>query len=150
MVLDTVIEMDPMGTPQGRDACLVLSDEHFSAVYEQVSRCEEQLNENELDYFAQLVPNNKHYRILDLGCAEGKLAIRLAKKGHSVVASDIAEGYLEQVRRNAQSKAVKLETVRCDIEKGCSSLKRSEFDYIFFMDVIEHLRSPLTGLENVR
>jgi SAM-dependent methyltransferase len=66
------------------------------------------------------------------------------------VASDIATGYLEQVKKNASSQSVNVETVRCDVEKDLAQLAGREFDYIFFMDVIEHLRSPLTGLENIR
>ena len=139
-----------MQNPSKHDEKLTLSNESYESVYEQVSRREEMTDESELDFFTRLVPDGKSHRILDLGCAEGKLAIDLARKGHIVVASDIAEGYLEQVRRNAKSHSVTIETARCDIEKDCSSLAGNEFEYIFFMDVIEHLRSPLTGLENVR
>ena len=122
----------------------------YEAVYEEVSRREEQKDKEELDFFSHLIPDRPGLEVLDLGCAEGKLAILLAKKGHDVVAADISANYLEQAKRAAKAQSVSIETIKCDIETDTTCFHGRKFDYILFMDVIEHLRSPIRGLENIR
>ncbi|MCJ7517347.1 MAG: class I SAM-dependent methyltransferase, partial [Methanomassiliicoccales archaeon] len=43
-----------------------------------------------------------------------------------------------------------IETIKCDIETDTACFHGRKFDYILFMDVLEHLRSPIRGLENIR
>jgi 2-polyprenyl-3-methyl-5-hydroxy-6-metoxy-1,4-benzoquinol methylase len=104
----------------------------------------------EVEFFANLVLKERKARILDLGCAEGRLAVRLAKDGHRVVASDISSGYLTQTAQLAKANNLDVEVVQCDIEKDVSVFGGRGFDYVFFMDVIEHVRSPIGTLENIR
>jgi len=126
----------------------LFSDE-YERIYERVSCVPQQKDEKRLKLFLDLVPQTQKMRILDLGCAEGKLAIKLAEKGHDVFAVDISQGFLEQVRQSAEKNSVRISIIKCDIENDISPLKDIRFDYIFFMDVLEHLRSPIKGLENI-
>jgi len=49
--------------------------------------------------------------VLDLGCGTGRVAIRLARRGHRVTALDVEERFLEEAQRRAQARGVEIETV---------------------------------------
>jgi 2-polyprenyl-3-methyl-5-hydroxy-6-metoxy-1,4-benzoquinol methylase len=120
--------------------------QNYEESYEQVSVVPQQTDEQETNMFANLVISDQKLRILDLGCAEGKLAILLALKGHSVTAADISVNYLNQAEVAAKKNSVRLNIIKCNIEEGISEFKYNQF----FMDIIEHLKKPIAALENIR
>jgi SAM-dependent methyltransferase len=121
----------------------------YTRYYEEAHFIPQQSDERELDRFASLLPSTEKRTVLDLGCAEGKLALRLTAAGHTVVAVDISAGQLAQAAAAARAQGLDLETIQCDIETDPVPLAGRQFDYVFFMDVLEHLRSPIAGLENI-
>lgn len=54
--------------------------------------------------FAGKYPKNS--RLLDLGCASGRLCFALARQGYDVTGIDVAEKQIEQARRTAESERV--------------------------------------------
>jgi len=124
----------------------------YEELYEQASIFEQQTDEEEIMFFADLVSSTRQLNILDLGCAEGKLAVALALKGHKVTASDISQNFLERALDTAQRNSVEIGAVRCDIEENDAAYRfwGESFDVIYFMNVIEHLRNPIRALENIR
>src|SRR5690606_19011286 len=77
--------------------------------------------------------------------------VRLAKMGHHVSIGDISPSQLQLASENADQENVKLaESYLCNIEKGIDAFGKARFDAIFFMDVVEHLKNPVQGLENLR
>lgn len=83
-----------------------------------------------------LIKNNS--RVLDVGCASGKLAERLKKERHCFVVGIESDSYLA---KKAES--------RCDkvIKADASTIKelpfaKNYFDYIICADVLEHLVNP--------
>lgn len=124
--------------------------QRYRSIYERGSKIPQQTDWREVAFFSSLLPSERRMRVLDLGCGEGELAVLLARKGHSVVASDISAGNLSQAREKARIACVEIETVECDIEDGESAFASRQFDAVFFMNVLEHLRSPIVGLERTR
>lgn len=123
---------------------------HYGEFYDKASAITQQGDEDELRLFAGLVPDGKPLRILDLGCAEGRLALALAAKGHRVTAADISPKQLAKVSEKANASGLKVETVECDIEAGHEAFGDARFDAIYLMDVIEHFKNPIAALENLR
>lgn len=119
----------------------------YSACYEMASAIEQE-DEEEAIFFVDIIENREKKKVLDIGCAEGKLATLLAKNGHDVTAVDISQGHVESVRKRSQGLALK--AFCCDIEEDNGPLDGETFDVIFFMDVIEHLRNPTKALSNIR
>jgi 2-polyprenyl-3-methyl-5-hydroxy-6-metoxy-1,4-benzoquinol methylase len=76
--------------------------------------------------------------ILDVGCGEGFLAAKIARKGNRVVGVDL----LDKPRRAAAL----TQYVRADLDQGLAgvvpALGGQKFDLILLQDVLEHLRAP--------
>ena len=122
----------------------------YEEIYERASAIAQQTDPSEVLFFADLVPKGSKLRILDIGCGEGKLSVLLAQRGHDVTAMDVSEGFLEQARCLAKKNAVTLRTIRMNVENAEPTLPEEKFDVIYLMDVIEHLKAPITGLRNIR
>lgn len=84
--------------------------------------------------FADRIPNYPKLRILDIGCAEGKLVEELKSRGHDVQGLDIAPRFED--------------CIEWDIEKGTPNI--GKFDVIFLNDVLEHFLSPSIAIRNIR
>ncbi len=123
---------------------------NYGEYYEKGAAFPQQLDKEELDRFLSLSPPGR-VDVLDLGCAEGRLAVGLARAGHSVSVGDISPSQLRFAREAADRAGLKLAGYyECDIEAGIATFGDNRFDMIFFMDVVEHLKNPVIGLENIR
>lgn len=123
---------------------------NYGEYYEKAAIFPQQLDERELRLFASLAPPGRS-EILDLGCAEGRLAVALARAGHRVSVGDVSPSQLRHAENLAAQAGVRLEgSYACNIEEGPGTLAGRRFDAVFFMDVVEHLKNPVKGLENIR
>jgi 2-polyprenyl-3-methyl-5-hydroxy-6-metoxy-1,4-benzoquinol methylase len=77
-------------------------------------------------------------RILDVGCAQGTLGLRLAESGHRVTLLDIREGHIAYARARHTAGKVEFRVGRIEQEPDLAGL----FDLTFFTETIEHMRSP--------
>ncbi len=130
---------------------------NYEYTYNKLSFLNEQEDEEEIRCFLDLISHKERLKILDMGCAEGKLAVALALKGHKVTAADISSGYLKRVKnlfrekkREIRKAGGALTVLKCNIEKEKPRYSDLEFDVIYFMDVIEHLKNPIDALDNLR
>jgi len=76
-------------------------------------------------------------KILDVGCAQGTLALLLAERGHDVVALDLRPHFIEYARSRYTHGRVRF--VACNILE-CELHER--FDIVFANQIIEHLVYP--------
>ena len=118
--------------------------------YDKASIFPQQTDFKKIKKFASIINHDRIYSILDLGCAEGELSIYLAKKGHLVTAADISEKQLGKIINKIKNTNLKIDTLSCDIENNVKVFNNDTYDYIFFMDVIEHVKNPTQTLENIR
>ncbi len=89
---------------------------------------------NQITYdVLRLRPPIKPYRILDIGCGEGKDAVFFARNCYIVTAFDIAESGLEKGRRLAESNRVEVEFFRADANEY---RPKAEFDIIYCSGVL--------------
>jgi SAM-dependent methyltransferase len=88
-----------------------------------------------LQWFAHKPPS----RVLDLGCADGRLAELLRLSGHEVTGVDLhkSEGVGERVDRFFEA----------DLDRGIPAEVGDGFDVILAADVLEHVRDPRCLLE---
>lgn len=99
---------------------------------------------NQLDLYLGLVEKYGARTVLDVGCAQGTLAMLLAERGHRVVAIDIREHFLEYARTRWE---------RGDVELLAANIfdrpPLGTFDLVFGNQIIEHLVYPAEFLRTL-
>ena len=95
---------------------------------------------NQLDLYLRLAGSAARERpkkILDVGCAQGTLALLLAENGHDVVALDLRPSFLAYARSrytHGQIRFVAGNVLQCPLSE--------RFDFVFANQIIEHLVHP--------
>lgn len=103
---------------------------------------------NQLALYRALVDDvakGARLRILDVGCAQGTLALLLAEAGHSVAALDLRPDFLDYARtRHERGDITFIAGNALEIELG------GPFDVIFANQIVEHLVYPDVLLARLR
>ncbi len=84
----------------------------------------------------KILPPIKPYRILDIGCGEGKDAVFFAKCGYMVTAFDISEQGIEKAKRLAEYNKVEVGFFKADI---FDYRPDEEYDIIFSSGVLHFI-----------
>ncbi len=79
--------------------------------------------------------------VLDIGCGQGYVAEEMAKTAAEIVGID------QYIRPSSNPR---IQFRRFDLDTGEFPVDVSEFDQIFMLDVIEHLRDPEVFMEKLR
>jgi SAM-dependent methyltransferase len=87
-------------------------------------------------------PAGRGLRVLDLGCANGYLAAHIAAAGYRVTGVERPSGVTEEFPSGVR-------LVHADLEFGLPDLDGC-FDRVLCADILEHLRDPLSLLNDVR
>ena len=85
----------------------------------------------------KILPPVKPYRVLDIGCGEGKDAVFFAKCGYAVTAFDIAEQGIEKAKKLAQYNKVDVNFFKADL---FDYRPDSEYDIVFSSGVLHFIR----------
>lgn len=88
----------------------------------------------------KIIPPTKPYRVLDIGCGEGKDAVFFAKCGYEVTAFDISKQGIEKAKKLADYNKVDIRFFKADI---FDYRPDSEYDIIFSSGVLHFI--PDTG-----
>lgn len=108
------------------------------------------------EYYWGLKPNNlcyeimrikppvKAYKVIDIGCGEGKDAVFLARNGYDVTAFDASEQGLSKARELADTYGVKVDFFKADVR---DFRLEADYDIIFSSGVFHYI--PLELRENV-
>ena len=87
----------------------------------------------------KFLPPVKPYRVLDMGCGEGKDAVFFAKCGYNVSAFDISEQGIEKARNLAGHNKVNVNFFKADI---IDYRFDGEYDIIFSSGVLHYIPQP--------
>ncbi len=85
----------------------------------------------------KILPPVRPYRVLDIGCGEGKDAVFFAKCGYAVTAFDIAEQGIEKAKRLAEYNKVDVNFFKADL---FDYRPDSEYDIVFSSGVLHFIR----------
>ena len=93
---------------------------------------------NQLEIYSLLAEGKRRLEILDIGCAQGTLALLLAERGHAVWAVDVRQQFLDYAATRYE---------KGDVHFVCGNVMSLEFDrrfdLIFANQIVEHLIYPL-------
>ena len=93
---------------------------------------------NQLDLYFRLAEGRGVLSILDIGCAQGTLAVLLAERGHRVCAMDIRQPFLDYAASRYEKGEMRF------ICGNAMEVEISErFDLIFANQIVEHLVYPV-------
>lgn len=99
---------------------------------------------NQLEIYLRLAEGRGKLEILDVGCAQGTLALLLAERGHSVWAVDIRQQFLDYARTRYE---------KGDVHFVCGNIMDLEldrrFDLILANQIVEHLIYPFEFTERL-
>ena len=100
--------------------------------------------QNQLGIYVRLVEKHAAQRVLDVGCAQGTLALILGERGRSVMAVDIRQPFLDYARTRYE---------RGDVEFRAANIfdrpDLGRFDLVFGNQIIEHLVYPVAFLQTL-
>lgn len=92
---------------------------------------------NQLDTYLAFAPEIEPLDILDVGCAQGTLALLLGERGHRVTAMDIRPAFLDYARSRH---------THGDVRFVCGNVLQAtpegQYDLIFANQIVEHLVYP--------
>ena len=88
----------------------------------------------------KILPPLKPYRVLDIGCGEGKDAVFFAKCGYAVTAFDISKKGIEKAKKLADHNKVDINFFHADI---FDYRPDSEFDIIFSSGMLHFLQQNI-------
>ncbi len=95
------------------------------------------LEPNKLCYeIMQRKPPIKPYKVLDIGCGEGKDAVFLAKNGYDVTAFDISETGIQKAKNLADAHGMKIDFFKADIK---NFTVETDYDIIFSSGVFHYV-----------
>jgi 2-polyprenyl-3-methyl-5-hydroxy-6-metoxy-1,4-benzoquinol methylase len=92
----------------------------------------------------RLLPPGKQLSVLDAGCGNGFVAGKLAQLGYKVIGIDLAEDGIAIAQTNYPNVRFEVCSVYDDIEAIVNNV-----DLVVSTEVIEHLFSPKTFLDNL-
>ena len=99
---------------------------------------------NQLELYQRLVRDLRPKTILDVGCAQGTLALLLAEAGYSVVANDLRTDFLDYARSRYETGDIQF------VPGNVFELKlEQKFDLVFANQIIEHLVYPMNFLRQL-
>lgn len=84
----------------------------------------------------KILPPVRPYRVLDIGCGEGKDAVFFAKCGYAVTAFDIAEQGIEKAKRLAEYNKVDVNFFKADL---FDYRPDAEYDIVFSSGVLHFI-----------
>lgn len=88
----------------------------------------------------QNTPPDKHLRLLDIGCGEGRNSVFFARNGYDVTAFDLAESGVEKTKRLADKIGVNVNVLKANINEF---RLEEEFDILFSTGVLHYIPSEL-------
>jgi len=99
---------------------------------------------HQLDLYQGLVRSLQPATILDVGCAQGTLALMLAESGYKVVANDLRSDFLEYAKSRYEKGDIEFVSGNVfDLNLG------KKFDLVFANQIIEHLVYPVDFLRQL-
>lgn len=88
----------------------------------------------------ELMPPDRHLKLLDIGCGEGRNAIFFARNGYEVTAFDLSEVGVAKTKRMADDIGVKIRAFQANVNEY---QLEEEYDILFSTGVLHYIPQEL-------
>ncbi len=123
-----------------------MTEEQFRNAYESVANSRQ--TDTTTKVAEWVLANLAGNTILEAGCGNGDLAIACAAKGHKVLATDLAESNLKEVRIKAGRKNLNIETRFTNIEQ--LPFENNSFDTTLCLHTLEHVKNLCGAINELK
>lgn len=97
--------------------------------------------------FDELVGTTGAETVLEVGCGEGTLSLRVARKGRRVLGTDISAMMIAEARTRAASRGIDAGFEEADLFN--LEPARGRYDLVLCCEVLEHLRDPVAAIRHL-
>ncbi|HRH94091.1 MAG TPA: class I SAM-dependent methyltransferase [Candidatus Peribacteria bacterium] len=127
-----------LATPeQNKETYRTLHDAIISKRFQSGSPIRRHAHRSQYQTIVDLVPAGA--RVLDAGCGEGVLSVELAKKGCTVIGTDISEPNIAAAKAYAEAEGVADKTTFSTGDIEHIAFPDKSFDYVVSSHVLEHV-----------
>src|SRR3989344_1082666 len=124
---------------------LVMEKNHMEKLYKSKNPLVKMVSVGRLDKIVSLLPQEKNIKILDAGCGEGQLLLKIFNKGYNdIYGADVTPVALESAKKRIPKAKFSLQDLK--------SLNFSDeyFDVVICTEVIEHIKNYEKVLQELK
>lgn len=97
--------------------------------------------------FDELVRTADASTVLEVGCGEGELSLRVAGEGREILGTDVSAMMIAEARERAARRGIGMRFEQADLFDLDPA--RARYDLVLCCEVLEHLRDPVAAIAHL-
>ncbi len=99
-------------------------------------------------YVQKIIPEKS--KVLDAGCGSGYISYKIAQRGNTVVALEYDPVLINFVKKKFKQNNLSIRAKKFILGEKGKDIKIGKYDYIVCLDVLEHIKSDIYALKELK